>query len=275
MKKYLLIQIAILLMVSISIFANTLNFNDIYSLDDQDMLKVIYNMPTEEKDLLNKKIVDYLYDFENIFSIIDISTSYKQISALKDYHKLIKFLYFQNTLSDVLFQISENDIELVRLIRSYGVISDFKEKFKLIISDYAKDDIFLELITEKRFKTTSEGTVIDLKTKLEWLEGPDEPTSWEMAEAWVDSLGGEWRLPTTDELCTLYLPHSKRKGVYGYPLCIDFSFKTESAYSRWSTRRNSNSAWIFDYERGYYHFLELWVKGSYDRAIAVRFSTSS
>ncbi|PLX16258.1 MAG: hypothetical protein C0601_10620 [Candidatus Muiribacterium halophilum] len=67
MKKYLLIQIAILLMVSISIFANTLNFNDIYSLDDQDMLKVIYNMPTEEKDLLNKKIVDYLYDFENIF----------------------------------------------------------------------------------------------------------------------------------------------------------------------------------------------------------------
>ena len=55
------------------------------------------------------------------------------------------------------------------------------------------------------------GIVRDTKTGLEWKAGPDKATNWYEARSWVQSLnldGGGWRMPTTDELKTLY-----RKGA--------------------------------------------------------------
>ena len=51
------------------------------------------------------------------------------------------------------------------------------------------------------------GIVRDTKTGLEWKVGPDKNTNWEQARSWVQNLnldGGGWRMPTTDELRTLY-----------------------------------------------------------------------
>ncbi len=51
------------------------------------------------------------------------------------------------------------------------------------------------------------GIVKDTKTGLEWKTGPDKNTSWDQASSWVQNLnldGGGWRMPTTDELITLY-----------------------------------------------------------------------
>ncbi len=51
------------------------------------------------------------------------------------------------------------------------------------------------------------GIVKDTKTGLEWKVGPDRNMSWEQARSWVQNLdldGGGWRMPTTDELKTLY-----------------------------------------------------------------------
>jgi len=51
------------------------------------------------------------------------------------------------------------------------------------------------------------GMVKDTKTGLEWKAGPDKDTDWNEARSWVQSLnldGGGWRMPTTDELKTLY-----------------------------------------------------------------------
>jgi hypothetical protein len=51
------------------------------------------------------------------------------------------------------------------------------------------------------------GVVWDTKTGLEWVAGPDKDTKWDKAKPWVDNLtvaGGGWRMPTTDELKTLY-----------------------------------------------------------------------
>ncbi len=51
------------------------------------------------------------------------------------------------------------------------------------------------------------GVVWDTKTGLEWVVGPDKDTNWDEAKRWVDNLtvaGGGWRMPTTDELKTLY-----------------------------------------------------------------------
>ena len=125
-------------------------------------------------------------------------------------------------------------------------------------------------INEDRFSRDNKGVIKDLKTGLEWLEGPDIPTSWLMADGWVRSLGENWRLPTTKELSQIYIEDSKRTGKYGDPLCLDHTFSRDSGYSLWSTRRSDNSAFMYDYSRGYYHWTEIIVKGHFDRAIAVR-----
>lgn len=125
-------------------------------------------------------------------------------------------------------------------------------------------------IESKRFTINTSGVISDNKTGLQWLEGPDIPTSWLMASKWVKSLDGGWRLPTTEELQGIYLKDSKRKGKYGDPLCLDPTFERESGYSLWSTQRSSNSAYIYDFSRGYAHWTEIVVKGNFDRAVAVR-----
>jgi len=51
------------------------------------------------------------------------------------------------------------------------------------------------------------GIVKDTNTGLEWVAGPDEPTTFEEAKSWVQSLnidGGGWRMPTEVELDALY-----------------------------------------------------------------------
>ena len=53
------------------------------------------------------------------------------------------------------------------------------------------------------------GIVKDTSTGLEWKAGPDTYMTWDEARSWVQSLGGDWRMPTTDELAGLY---NKGKG---------------------------------------------------------------
>ena len=53
------------------------------------------------------------------------------------------------------------------------------------------------------------GNVRDTSTGLEWKVGPDKDMNWNEARSWVQSLGSDWRMPTTDELKDLY---NKRKG---------------------------------------------------------------
>jgi hypothetical protein len=49
--------------------------------------------------------------------------------------------------------------------------------------------------------------VKDTKTGLEWFAGPNRMMTWGEASSWVESLsvdGGGWRMPTREELKTLY-----------------------------------------------------------------------
>lgn|GEM_PF-3652204 len=150
----------------------------------------------------------------------------------------------------------------------------------LVPFQYAQENLKIERFQQfhqvdpARFARSQNGIIEDSKTGLQWLEGPDHPTSWIMAQEWVNSLGNEWRLPTTKELHAIYLKDSKRKGKYGDPLCLDEVFLRESGYSLWSVKRSSNSAWMYDFSRGYAHWTEIMVKGHFDRAIAVRKKSS-
>lgn len=72
--------------------------------------------------------------------------------------------------------------------------------------------LVLDLATgATRFAVSSEGVITDSKTGLEWILGPDRDTNYSQAEQWVASFkmaGGGWRMPTRQELATLY-----QKGV--------------------------------------------------------------
>ena len=61
------------------------------------------------------------------------------------------------------------------------------------------------------FVAYDNGVVHDTRTGLEWFVGPDKNTNWKTAKSWVENLdaaGGGWRMPTCDELRTLF-----RKGA--------------------------------------------------------------
>jgi hypothetical protein len=65
----------------------------------------------------------------------------------------------------------------------------------------------VEIGRDENFIAFSNGVVLDTKTDLEWVAGPDKWTSWKKAKSWVKSLkidGGCWRMPTMDELEALY-----------------------------------------------------------------------
>lgn len=123
---------------------------------------------------------------------------------------------------------------------------------------------------EARFARGEDGVIKDNQTGLEWLEGPDVPSSWEMAQEWINGLGGGWRTPTLAELEAIYLPDSGRRGTYGDPLCLDPAFRRDSGYSLWSVQRYHGTAWLFDFSRGYAHWLDIYFPGRFDRAAAVR-----
>ena len=64
-----------------------------------------------------------------------------------------------------------------------------------------------EIARDGRFIAYSNGVVEDTKTGLEWIAGPDKDTSYYKARNWVQNLkidGGKWRMPTNEELKTLY-----------------------------------------------------------------------
>ena len=57
---------------------------------------------------------------------------------------------------------------------------------------------------DDQYVAYANGIVKDTNTGLEWKAGPDKDTNWGEARSWVQSLGGDWRMPTLDELEGLY-----------------------------------------------------------------------
>ena len=109
------------------------------------------------------------------------------------------------------------------------------------------------------------GIVCDEKAKLEWLAGPDKDTPWDKAKEWVESLtieGGGWRLPTKEELKSLYKKGAGERNMT--PL-----LKT-TGWRVWSDQTEGESgAWFFNFYDGNY----TWdIRESYSspRVFAVR-----
>ncbi len=90
------------------------------------------------------------------------------------------------------------------------------------------------------------GIVKNTKTGLEWKVGPDKDTDWNEARSWVQNLnldGGGWRMPTTDELRTLYKKVLSTRNM--------MSLLKTTGWAVWSGEtKGSPYAWYFGFSRG-------------------------
>jgi hypothetical protein len=103
------------------------------------------------------------------------------------------------------------------------------------VEDIARDD---------RFIAHHNGVVKDTRTGFEWIAGPDKDTNWYKAKRWVENLtvdGGGWRMPTIEELKTLYL-----KGADN----ITPLLKTTGLWVWSREMRSSSTAWLYRWRRG-------------------------
>ncbi|MBC8433767.1 MAG: DUF1566 domain-containing protein [Desulfobacterales bacterium] len=98
------------------------------------------------------------------------------------------------------------------------------------------------------------------KPGFEWVAGPDRDTTWDEARSWVQSLtvdGGGWRMPTMEELKTLY-----QKGDI-----IVLANATGSWV--WSSETKGSLARLFSFRYG----IDKWTNRGYaekNRGFAVR-----
>ena len=100
-----------------------------------------------------------------------------------------------------------------------------------------------------RFAALDNGVVKDSKTGLEWIVGPDKNTSWFDAKKWVDSInknevaGGGWRMPTREELKSLYKKKAGKRNMT--PL-----LKTTGWWIWSGDTEGTSSAWGFHFHSG-------------------------
>jgi len=118
---------------------------------------------------------------------------------------------------------------------------------------------------EGTFVAYDNGVVKDTKTGLEWFVGPDRDTTWDEASTWVRKLsvdGGGWRMPTKEELETLYQMGAGTRNMN--PL-----LKT-TGWVVWSgDTKDSSAAWLFLFVEGYGNWSIL-NSSHYLRGFAVR-----
>ncbi|MGD8770617.1 MAG: DUF1566 domain-containing protein, partial [Desulfobacterales bacterium] len=105
---------------------------------------------------------------------------------------------------------------------------------------------------DNSFIKYANGVVYDKNTGLEWFAGPDKNTSWKQAKIWVENLefaGGGWRMPTKNELQTLYQKGAGTRNMT--------SLLKTTGWFIWSIEtKGSSSAWLFGFKLG--HGFELW-----------------
>ncbi len=144
--------------------------------------------------------------------------------------------------------------------------NDFEDnKTKPIMGEFPSESKAREIGRDGRFVAYDNGIVMDNRTGLEWIAGPDRDTTWDEARSWVQSLsvkGGGWRMPTREELRTLYKKGSGTRNMT--PL-----LKTTGWWLWSGVKWGIASARVFSFHHGFEHSHPL--SDSRDgRAFAVR-----
>jgi hypothetical protein len=175
-------------------------------------------------------------------------------------------IYSSLDRKQVIEVISENELEMKKKEDIYLVNYNFKNgKLRIVYTESGTKKVaYYEIVTEglrdrngvilfsktarlkakaSKLKALESTVYYDKKMGLEWLAGPDKPTSWYDAKKWVLSLhdfaGGGWRMPTIEELKTLWQKGDK---------CNIKPFLITTGCWVWSGETMGSSlAWGYDY----------------------------
>jgi hypothetical protein len=175
-------------------------------------------------------------------------------------------IYSSSDRKQVVEVISENELEMKKKDEIYLVNYNFKNgKLRIVFTESGTKKVaYYEIITEglrdrngvilfsktarlkakaTKLKALESSVYYDKKMGLEWLAGPDKPTNWYDAKKWVLSLhdfaGGGWRMPTIEELKTLY---QKTEKCHMKPFLI-----TTGCWVWSGETAGSSLAWGYDY----------------------------
>ncbi len=170
-------------------------------------------------------------------------------------------IYYQ-----ILWDFSINEQDTFDKLKAYYPDSKWLSEAEKIVIKRRKERL-REIARDGNFIKYVTGVVYDKNTGLEWYAGPDRPTRWNEAKAWVENLtvaGGGWRMPTIDELKTLY---QKGAGTRNLTSLL----KTTGVYVWSGEARSSTSDWCFHFRRGKKHWFHRDVRPTHERGFAVRF----
>lgn len=107
--------------------------------------------------------------------------------------------------------------------------------------------------TDKRYRVSPKGIILDSRTGEQWFVGPDVDTDWNKANAWVKRLdvdGSVWRMPTIGELENIYETEKTiEEDKHKHSLRLDPVFKITGTWV-WAEERDSSSASVFDFWLG-------------------------
>ena len=134
---------------------------------------------------------------------------------------------------------------------------------------------------DERFKDNGNGTVTDLLLGVMWgKEDTRGNVDWKSAERWVKftfpyslpvELREGWRLPTIEELQSLYVRKKDYKGYEtdcGQRVKIVPQIRLSCGWV-WSSEKRSITARVYNFQRGY-HYTDRMVHKKAYRALAVR-----
>ncbi len=156
-----------------------------------------------------------------------------------------------------------------------------KALFTLLLMGMGVLLILPQGLAGERFNDNGDGTVTDRVLGVMWSKTDNQgDIDWKAAERWVTytfpySLPAEkregWRLPTLDELKSLYV---SREGYQGYESDCGQRVKIVreirlSCGWVWSSEKRSITARVFNFQRGYSYTDRMVHKRAY-RALAVR-----
>ena len=129
-------------------------------------------------------------------------------------------------------------------------------------------------LAEERFIDNGDGTVTDTKTNLMWAQYDNMgDINWHQAKDYCEhvilSRYEDWRMPTIDELSTLYNPNEKGYDtVCGDWVRVNPMIQLSCGWV-WARDAKAISAYAFNFTRGY-RYTDRMVHKRHYRAIPVR-----
>ena len=220
---------------------------------------------SDKTESVQKALDDMKVDFDKKLSVVEKSLARKNQGVKAD-EMTVKSL---NHLNSVLKSHNKKEIDEAQFKDASGAFAKLKinysdskyvSRLQKILDEREASKRRLEelkaiwgeaaLLKNGTFILFDTHLVLDTKTALEWIAGPDKATGWYEAKSWVTNLtvaGGGWRMPTRKELKTLYKKGAGQRNMT--PL-----LKT-TGWWVWSLEtKDSLSAWGFSFSSG----LEYW-----------------